>query len=148
MAKKQTGKSRATEVNPDHFEMSEQNENFKKSVIARTNLTNHFTIENIEAQQAQLEKMERELEAQLKVTGGVLDNVKRNHPGIFALTEEMLAIAAYLHENRRVFGESKKKLAEVKEHLGHYENVLKVIYDKFGFVESEVTEETDGGEEK
>lgn len=142
MAKKQTGKTKGTEVNPDHFEIAEKNENFKQAIIARSNLTNHFTIEKVEEQQEQLRKMERELEAQLTVTNAVLDNVKRNHPEIFALSDEMLAVASYLHENKVLLSESEGKLGEVKEHLSHYDDVLGVIYEKFGFVESPVEEET------
>lgn len=143
MSKEKTG--RWEPINPEDFELSEENEDFKQAVIARKNLTNHFTIASIEEQQANLERMERELAAQVRVTSAVLDNVERNHPDIFAMEEDKLAAAAYLHENKVLLNDSEKKLGEVKEHLAFYEDVLGVIYKKFGFVDaSDVIEEADG----
>ena len=139
-------KTTEEQLNPEHFTISEANkEDFKKSVIARNSLTNHFTIADIEAQQASLERMDRELTGQIKVSSAVLDNVKRNHPDISDLSDEKLAASSYLFENKKLLADSEVKLADVKKVAKHYEDVLVLIYEKFGFVVA--SEEIINGEE-
>jgi len=130
-------KEKTTEekLNPEHFTLKEENkDNFKKAVIARSNLTNLFTLEDVEAQQANLEKMQRELEGQIKVSSAVVVNVEKNHPEVAKLSDEKLAAADYLFENKKLLADSETKLKEVVRVSKHYEDVLVLIYEKFGFV--------------
>lgn len=125
-------------INPDDFSIAKKNKDFKKAIISRANLTNEFTISDIEKHQAQLDKMERELTAQVKLTTAVVNNIERNHPFVAKMSDEQLNAAAYLCENRHLLKESEQKLKDVKRAKKNYSEVLKTIYDKFGFVESDV----------
>ena len=143
MSKKKTTEEK---LNPEHFTIAQADkEDFKRAIIARDSLTNHFSIADIEAQQVNLERMDRELTGQIKVSSAVVDNVKRNHADISDLSDEKLAAASYLFENKKLLADSETKLAEVKKAAKHYEDVLVLIYEKFGFVVA--SEEIIDGEE-
>ncbi len=129
-----------TKINPDDFSIAKKHKDFKKSVILRGNLTNEFTLEDVESHQAQIVKMERELNAQIKLTTAVVENVERNHEFVAAMSDEQLNVAAYLAENRNLLSEAKKKLKEVEKTKKNYEAVTAAIYEKFGFVESNIIE--------
>lgn len=129
-----------TKINPDDFSIVKKNKDFKKAIIARGNLVNEFTVSDIEKHQAQLDKMERELTAQVKLTKAVVANVERNHPFVSKMTDEQLNAAAYLAENRHLLDESEKKLKDVLKAKKNYKEVVSTIYDKFGFVESNILE--------
>ncbi len=129
-----------TKINPDDFSIAKKHKDFKKSVILRGNLTNEFTLEDVESHQAQIVKMERELTAQIKLTTAVVENVERNHEFVAAMSDEQLNVAAYLAENRNLLSEAKKKLKEVEKTKKNYEAVVAAIYEKFGFVESNIIE--------
>jgi cysteinyl-tRNA synthetase len=129
-----------TKINPDDFSIAKKHKDFKKAVILRGNLTNEFTLEDVETHQAQIVKMERELTAQIKLTTAVVANVERNHEFVAAMSDEQLNIAAYLAENRNLLSEAKKKLKEVEKTKKNYEAVVAAIYEKFGFVESNLVE--------
>jgi hypothetical protein len=117
----------------------EDKKNFKKSIIERVNLTNEFTIEGIENHKTELEKASRELNGQIRVSKAVVENVERNHPLVASLTDEQLAAAHYLSETKEILAKSQAKLREVSKTQKKYEQVLSVIYRKFGFVESNIT---------
>ncbi len=129
-----------TKINPDDFSIAKKHKDFKKAVILRGNLTNEFTLEDVESHQAQIVKMERELNAQIKLTTAVVENVERNHEFVAAMSDEQLNVAAYLAENRNLLSEAKKKLKEVEKTKKNYEAVTAAIYEKFGFVESNIIE--------
>lgn len=112
--------------------------NFKKSIIERSNLTNEFTIEDIENHKAELEKMERELNAQIRVSNAAKANVERNHPFVSKMSDVQLNAAHYLSETKELIRKSEAKLKEVKATKKKYDEVLKVVMTKFGFVESNI----------
>ena len=128
-----------TKVNAEDFSIDKVNKkDFKQSVIKRSNLTNEFTLSDLETHQAQLEKMERELKAQVKLTTSVIENIDRNHKLVSKMSDEQLHTAAYLYENKNVLKEAEKKLKEVTKTKKNYKEVIDTIYSKFGFVESNV----------
>lgn len=112
--------------------------NFKQSVIERVNITNEFTLADIDNHQADLDKMERELVSQIRVSNAAKDNVERNHPFVSKLSDEQLNAAHYLAETKEIIQKSEAKLKEVKATQKKYREVTKVVMDKFGFVESNV----------
>jgi hypothetical protein len=125
-------------VNADDFSISKENKkDYRQTVIARANLTNHFTIESLEDHEAELKKAKETLNAQIKLTNSVIDNVERNHKKVAGLTEEELATAAYLYENKALKVNSENKLKEINASLKKYKETLDVIYTKFGFVKPE-----------
>jgi hypothetical protein len=124
-------------INPEDFILKEENKDyFKKSLIERQNVTTEFTLEDIEAHQADLKKMERELKAQFKVTGATIDNIERNHPFVKDFDKEQLHHIWMYHENKVLMENAEQKYEQVKEQLTAYKELLEVLYEKFGFVKS------------
>jgi len=123
----------------EDFNLKKENKkDFKKSVIERVNLTNDFTIEDIENHQRDLEKMAREATAQIRVTKAAIDNVGRNHKFVSKMSDEQLNAAHYLWDAKTLLRDTEKKLKSVTETKKKYAQILSVIYGKFGFVESNV----------
>lgn len=116
----------------------EDKKNFKKSIIERSNLTNEFTLADIENHKAELDKMERELTAQIRVSNAAKENVERNHTFISKLSDEQLGVAHYLFETKDIIRKSEAKLKEVKATKKKYNEVIKVVMEKFGFIESNI----------
>ena len=126
-----------TKVNAEDFSIAKANKkDFKKAVIQRSNLTNEFTLEDIETHQVELDRLEKELTAQIKLSTAVVGNVERNHPFVSKMSDEALNAAAYLAETKNILRDAEKKLKEVKQTKKNYKEVVDTIYKKFGFVES------------
>lgn len=124
-------------INAGDFILKEEDkEYFKKSIIERQNVTTEFTLEDIESHQADLERMERELKSQLKVTGAMIDNIERNHEFVKDLDVEQVHTVWMYNENKELFDASEEKLEQVTEQLATYKELLDVLYEKFGFVKS------------
>jgi len=128
-----------TKVNAEDFSISKQNKtNCKKSIIQRSNLTNEFTLEDIENHQVELDRLEKELTAQIKMSTAVVGNVERNHPFVAKMSDKQLNAAAYLFETKKIINDAEKKLKDVKQTKKNYKEVVSTIYKKFGFLESNV----------
>lgn len=119
----------------------EDKKDFKKSIIERTNLTNEFTLADIETHRAELEKMERELTAQIRISTAAKENVERNHKFVSKMSDEQLNAAHYLWETKQIIRKSEIKLKEVKRTKKKYKEIESVIMDKFGFVASNALED-------
>lgn len=122
----------------------EDKKNFKKSKIERLNITNEFTLEDIENHMAELDKMNRELTAQIRVSNAAKANVERNHTFVSKLSDEQLNAAHYLAETKEIIKKSEAKLKEVKATQKKYKEVMGVVMDKFGFVESNLDQDESG----
>lgn len=122
----------------EDFKIKKNNKDFKKAIIERSNLTNEFTLEEIEIHEAELNKNTRELEAQVRITTAVLKNVETNHPVISKMSDEALSVASYLFEARQTLKKSEAQLKSIKATKKKYGEVKNVIMQKFGFVESDV----------
>lgn len=128
----------SNKISPNDFEIAKvDKKNFKHSTIKRSNLTNEFTIGEIEDDMFKLNTLEREMSAQVKISTAAIDNIKRNHTYVSKMTDEMLRTAAYLYETKKVMEQAAKKLREVKNQKKKYEEVKSVIYAKFGFKDEE-----------
>jgi hypothetical protein len=126
----------------EDFKLKKENKkDFKRSIIERHNLTNEFTLADIENHKAELEKMERELKAQIRVSNAAKENVESNHPYVSKMSDEALNAAHYLSETKEIIAKSEAKLKEVVATLKKYKEVEKVVMEKFGFVESKVLED-------
>ena len=126
-------------INPNDFVIAEENkDNFKEAVIERQNVSNQFTIAAVEDHKRDLEKMERELEAQISLCEATVENIYRNHEWLKDIDEEKLHHAWMLKQNIDVIENSKPKLEQVDEQIALYDELLDVVHDKFGFVRSEM----------
>jgi hypothetical protein len=126
----------------EDFNLKKQDKkNYKKSVIERVNLTNEFTLGDIENHKAELDKMERELTAQIRVSNAAAENVKRNHPFVAKMSDEQLNAAQYLFETKTIISKSEAKLKEVKATKKKYNQIIDIVMEKFGFVESNILDD-------
>lgn len=133
-------------VKAEDFTIAKENKkNFKQSIIQRSNLTNEFTLADIENHQTQLDKMERELKSQISLTKAVIGNVERNHAFVAKMSDEQLSAAHYLFDNKKLLHDSEAKLKEVVKTKKNYKEVVDTIYKKFGFVESNLIEKDESG---
>lgn len=123
----------------EDFNIKKENKkDYKRTVIERVNITNEFTLADIENHKADLDKMERELSSQIKVSTAVKANVERNHTFVSKMSDEQLGVAHYLCETKDIIRKAEAKLKEVRATQKKYDEVVKVVMDKFGFVESKV----------
>lgn len=123
-----------SKVDPNDFSIAKvDKKNFKHSIIERSNLTNQFTIGEVEDDMFKLNSLERELTAQIGVSTAVVGNIERNHKFVSKMSDEQLRTAAYLYETKQVLNSAKSKLKEVKNAKKKYKDVLAAVYDKFGF---------------
>jgi hypothetical protein len=122
----------------DFILKKQDKKNFKKSIIERQNLTNEFTLEDVENHLFEMDKMERELTAQVRVSTAVIANVERNHPFVSKLSDEQLSVAIYLGEAKDIVRKSNAKLRDIKATKKKYKEVTDVVYKKFGFVPTEL----------
>jgi hypothetical protein len=126
-------------INAKDFELKEENkDNFKQSVIERKNVVTEFTVEVVEEHKADLVKFERELESQISLCQKTIDNMLKNHEWLKDMDEEKLHHAWMMKSNADVIAEAEPKLEEVKGQLAQYNDLLDTVYEKFGFVKSEV----------
>ena len=124
--------------NPKDFEVKEVNEDdFRFSIIERSNMKNEFTLADIEAAQAEMHRLQKEITSQMNLCKATCDNITSNHPFIEDLSLEQTHHVWMYEENRVVAEDSEAKLKEVEEQLDEYEKLSDVIYKVGGFVRSD-----------
>lgn len=127
-------------IKAEDFELTKSNKDFKKAVITRHNMTSDFTIADLEGDIANLDRLDRESNGQIRVSKAAIDNIERNHKFVSKMSDEQLAVAAYLYETKSVLRKAEKQAKEVKNAKKLYREMMKVVYEKFGFVESNLAE--------
>ena len=121
-------------IEAENFELTKKHKtNFKKSEITRTNMTSTFTVEDLEDDMANLDRMQKEATAQVGLSKSVVENIAHHHPMISKLSDEQLAQAAYLHETKQVLNKAEKTLKDVKDARKKYNAIIAAVYSKFGF---------------
>ena len=126
-------------INPADFELKEENkEDFKKSVIVRKNVETEFDLALVEDHKADLKKMEKELSSQVSVCRSTCENIERNHEFVKDLTDEQIHHVWMYQENKSVVDKAEAKLEEVVDQLEQYHELLDTVYEKFGFVKTDV----------
>jgi len=124
--------------NPKDFEVVEVNkENFKLSVIERSNMKNKFTLADIEAAQMEMRRLQKEVTGQKGVCQATCDNILKNHKFVGDLSEEQTHHVWMYQENKVVLDESVAKLKQIEEQLDEYDKLSDTIYKVGGFVKSE-----------
>ena len=134
-------------LNKNDIELVEENnEDFRLSVISRKNLTNEFTIESIEKHLRTLEKLKIEAEGTIGLAKATRENVERNHPHVLDIPLEKIQVIWMWYEQKALETELQPKLDEVLEEIQINQDHLDVIYDKFGFIKSDVSKIENGKE--
>lgn len=121
--------------------LEENKDDFKDSLIERKNLINTFKISEIETHLKTLKKVKAEGEGTMKIAQATADNVLRNNEFINSMSEEGLNAAFMYKENMDVVKEIEPQLEGVVEEIAKHEEYLDIIYDKFGFVKTNVPTE-------
>ena len=127
--------------------VEENKDDFRLSVIRRKNLTNEFTIESIENHLKTLRKMEKEGEASISLAESMVDNIERNNKDIKKIPTKKKHAIWLWYENKGIIKEIEPQLKAVKDDIKIHEGYLDTIYEKFGFVKSDINEKDDGEKE-
>lgn len=139
--------SQDNKLNPEDFIVEEVNtEDPKATVITRTNVTNQFTLHELDKAKDQVLKLKKEAESTIKVAAAMCTNIETNHEWVKEMTEEKLHHAWLYKENKDQVKQYELKLAEVEEVLAQYNELEKIAHEKIGFVPTDVTTEEDGAE--
>jgi patatin-like phospholipase/acyl hydrolase len=119
----------------------------KDSLIEKSGITVTFSLHNIEADVAYLNKALKEIEGKLGIESATMANVERTHPHIAAMTPEDL-VAAFLYKQSSGFVTiAKEKIAEINKQINDYKMETEEIKAQTGITEdtqpvSEVAPET------
>jgi hypothetical protein len=109
-------------------------ENPSESVILKTGGEVEFTMNNIEADIAYLEKTKKELTAQMSLEDAKMKNVLRTHPHIEQVSEED-RVATYLYQQSFAFTKvAKSKLEQIENQLKEYADEKVEIIKQTGLV--------------
>lgn len=131
----------------EDFELKEENkEDVKESVLVRKNIESEFTLSSIENQQRVLEKAKKEVDSQRRLSEGICNNIVRNNKWLEELTDEQKHAAHMFYENDAVAKEAAAKLEEIEDQMAQYEEIEKIVYEKFGFVPTSVDNTVDSGD--
>lgn len=127
-----------SELKKEDISIKEENkENFKESVIERENLTNEFTIADIEKHLETLGKMKTEADATLGVATAMKTNIEKNHNDVLEkLSMEERHHVAMWFEQENIINEISPQVKNVDEEIAIHQEYLDVIYDAFGYVKS------------
>lgn len=129
-----------TKIIADDFTISKADKkNYLDTVIERSNLSNTFTLRELEEDLVKLERQARELEGQVKVSSAAIANINHNHPFVSKLSDEQLQTAAYIYETKDVLRKAETGLKANKAAKKKYKEVIDTVVSKFGF-KDETTE--------
>jgi len=112
----------------------ENKDNFKESIITRSNLVNEFKIADIEQYLATLNKMKKEIDGTVGLAEKMIENIEKNHDELIKKVSEEERSHLWLYqENMNIVGEGKPKQKEIDEEISKHNEYLDIIYDAFGF---------------
>jgi len=134
---------------PEDFELKkEDKKDFHQSIIRRNNLSNEFTMVDVEHAVVELEKLNKEATSQIGLSGNMMKNIKDNNKFINNLSEEQIHAVWMYFENAQIVAVAGNKQKEIRKQLITYKKLKDMIYHKFGFVESNVLDKPKKLEEK
>jgi len=124
---------------PEDFVLKGETTNPAEAVLERHNIVSEFSLQEVEDHKQDLLRAEKELDAQAKVCKATLDNIDRNHPKIKKMSKEEMHHVWMYKENLDVKEKAEDKLKLVREQLEQYNELIDMVYEKFGFVKTDVT---------
>jgi hypothetical protein len=116
------------------YKILKEHKDWKKTQIEKET-TNVFTVEDADNNAKEYEKYKKEWTAQGKVCKATIENIKRNHPEIYALSNTKKVAAKMLLENEQMVKEFKAKLAQVEDVLKKWAKDKESIMKKFNWKE-------------
>jgi hypothetical protein len=118
------------------YKIVKEEKDWKKTQIEKPTV-NVFTVEDADSNARQYEKYKTEWTAQVKLCKATIDNIKRNHPEIYALSNTKKVAAKMLIENEQMIKELKPKLAQVNDVLKNWESDRAEIIKQFNWTDEE-----------
>jgi predicted nucleic acid-binding Zn-ribbon protein len=136
------------------YKVKEQNEEFDKIVIEKSNITADFTIGDMKSEQLALLKYLKEFKANRDYKQVVMDNVASHHEYVTKFTDEELFTIAMYHEAKDKVKQYGDKIEEFEKQLKSSEEELAHVKKELNLVEHIVLDpeflkpETNGEENK
>ena len=122
-------------LNKEDFKLvTEDKEDYKNSVMSRSNITTEFKLHDIEQHQKQLKQAQTEIDAQNKVAIATCKNIEANHKWITKLSDERIFQAWMYKENADITKDAEPKLKEIANQLKQYDELLDILHEVGGFV--------------
>lgn len=119
------------------YRISKKAKDYKDAVIEKKyEHTITFTLADIEAHEAKLEKLSKEIEGLLELEGAKVKNIEANHKWVKSMKPEDLVTSWLYYESMQRIEEVLPKRAEVKKQLKEYKKEKTEIIKALGFDES------------
>jgi uncharacterized protein YukE len=118
---------------PHSYNIKEAKEDWRDTVIEKTNITSDFTIRQFEQNIERLQKTLKELEATHKLNLAMMENIERNHKFVKKLTDEEKNTVAMYWESQQIVKQYAPRIAEFYEALGAEAKEMEAVKTLFGF---------------
>lgn len=125
------------------YAVSEKNADPKQAVIEKSGHVIHFTIAEIEQNDADLEKSRKEVAAKKNYEEARITNVTEHHPKILELTGEELMAAYIYQEAKSMVKACDDKLAEIDGQLADDRQEIDIILKQLPELNTSKVEVTD-----
>jgi len=120
------------------YQIKKKAKNYKDATIEKKyEHTITFSIAEIEAHEARLEKVLKEVEGLAEIEGAKVKNLEANHKWVKALAPQDLLAAWMYYESLNRISEILPKRSEIKKQLKEYKKEKAEIVKELGFDESE-----------
>lgn len=119
------------------YSVIEEKDDFKDSVIEKSNVTVKFTLNQIEADKVRVEKMKKELESNLTLRQAEMTNLEAHHEYVKDVSSGDVfraQIIAFYFEKKSEVEKMKTKLAEIEKVFTEYAEEVKEIEAQIGKV--------------
>lgn len=127
------------------YEISKRATDAKDSIIKKTGATVEFSMGQVEASEAQLEKVKRELQGQVDVETAKMANIEVHHPFVLKLSEQEMFVAHMYQGAKAIVLVGKQKVEDIQKALDDYklekEEIRKQIPDLDVPAEAKVDED-------
>ena len=118
------------------YTIKKKNKDYKEALIEKKyEETITFTLAEVEAHQQKLEKVAKEIDAQLMVARAAMKNVENNHPNIKKVTDFVMHAISVYAQNKKVADDAQKNLREIAKQQAQYKKEVKEIKDALGIKE-------------
>lgn len=114
------------------FKIVKKAKNIDETVIECSNITNQFTIKDVNYNIEQLEKAKREVEPIIKLQKAKITNITEHNPSVLKLTEEERMAAHLYNEAFTFIKEAGKKIKEIDKQIKKQKGDLKEINKQTG----------------
>lgn len=127
------------------YKVLEPSADYRDAKIEKSGIKATFTLGEVEAHEAQLEKLRKETEGQIELEKAKMVNIEHFHPDIAAMDGEMLTGAALYKESKTYLEKAEPKLLEIIQALQEYADEKALIMQTLGFQKTTTPNEDDNG---